>query len=85
LLFRFGVKIRSPLQLPDDILSRVIELAKQSLELHPDPTRDNDGAMICKMMKLTLDKEFGVHWHVMVGNDFGSLVTYHKQRKYINT
>jgi hypothetical protein len=52
-----------------------------SSEVNQNDLHDESEALhMAETLKVMLDKEFGAHWHCIVGRDFGSLITHQQQR-----
>jgi dynein light chain LC8-type len=70
-------RVKWPCDMPDDMLAHVISVGKQALQGR-DPGRE--GAVIAEAIKRQLDVKWGNHWHVVVGQHFGSHVVHEAAR-----
>ncbi len=62
--------------MPDAMQTEVMDLANTiSIELDVDKR----GALAAEKLKTELDKRFQPHWHVVIGNGFGSYVIHESQ------
>ena len=74
----WGAKVKWPADMNDDMLKSAIDLAKE----HVVPVADwqNDGDEAVQTMKAEFDEKWEPYWHVVVGKDFGALVTHESRR-----
>ena len=70
----WGAKVKTPTDLPDDILQDTIEISKAILA---EETDDNEAI---KRIKERMDERWKPNWHVICGRNFGSLVTHEANR-----
>lgn len=70
----FGVRLQVPCDMPDNILKHSINVCKTQLATITD--WHSQGDSIVETIKADLDKNFGEHWHVVMGKHFGSKVTH---------
>ena len=72
-----GAQLLAPCDMPDDIQVSVIEYAKQAVAKYDV---DRKGSEAAEYIKKYLESEFEPHWHVVIGNNFGSYVVHDEQR-----
>jgi dynein light chain LC8-type len=72
-----GARVETPCDMPDHILKDIIELAAQSSSKFDV---DREGAAAAQYIKSALDVKHEPHWHVVIGNGFGSYVIHESQR-----
>ena len=88
----WGAKVKTPVDMPDDMLKDAIEItareldtiaqkAKESGDPNIDPL-DMWGQDAAKNVKSEFDKKWTPYWHVIIGRNFGSFVT-HETRMFI--
>ncbi|XP_022766212.1 dynein light chain 1, cytoplasmic-like [Durio zibethinus] len=58
--------------MPEEMQSRVMELAYQALDLH----EVSDCQSIAHYIKQKFDEAYGTAWHCVVGKDFGSCISH---------
>ena len=66
-----GALVRLPVDMPDDLLAAIVNLAATA------PPHNQ-----AEYIKNKLDEEFAPHWHVTIGNSFGSHVV-HQAKKFV--
>lgn len=74
--FRFhGAEVNKPCDMPDKLLSDIITISKEaSLKFDVD----REGTQAAEHIKKSLDDKYHPHWHVVIGNAFGSHVIHEK-------
>ena len=72
-------RVMVPLDMPDNLVEVILALAKEAVKTFDV---DRAGADAAKFMKEKLDASYAPHWHVVVGNSFGSNVV-HESRCFI--
>ena len=88
----WGAKVKTPVDMPDDMLKDAIEItareldtiaakAKESGDPNIDPL-DTWGLEAAQNVKSEFDKKWTASWHVIIGRNFGSFVT-HETRMFI--
>jgi len=78
-VFVDGAEILVPCDMPDDLQRGIIECAKIAASKFDV---DRNGASAAEYIKKHLDEELEPHWHVVIGNNFGSYVV-HDQMRFI--
>jgi len=76
----FGAKVKTPVDMPDDILKDAITITINELNMHAGNFDTND--MIAKTIKEYMDKTWEPQWHVTIGRNFGSKIT-HETRRFL--
>eukprot|EP00592_Proboscia_alata_P016167 CAMPEP_0194400300 /NCGR_PEP_ID=MMETSP0174-20130528/127134_1 /TAXON_ID=216777 /ORGANISM="Proboscia alata, Strain PI-D3" /LENGTH=92 /DNA_ID=CAMNT_0039196795 /DNA_START=43 /DNA_END=321 /DNA_ORIENTATION=+ len=76
----WGAKVKTPIDLPDDILKDAITSTKSQLDTCENFESDAD--LIAQSLKEHMDKSWSPNWHVILGRKFGSMVT-HETRRFI--
>lgn len=71
--------IEEPCDMPDDMVLAIVRLAREAAGRFDV---DREGAKAAEYIKKKLDGIYGAHWHVVVGNGFGSEVI-HEQHCFI--
>ena len=74
-----GARVQLPIEMADDMLATIIAIVKESTVRFDV---DQQGAAAAELIKTRLDEQFNPHWHVAVGNGFGSYVV-HEQRAFV--
>ncbi len=75
-----GAKVFWPCDMPDDILTHVIKVSKEALT-GKDPGKQ--GVAIAEAIQKQLNQRWDPHWHVVVGQHFGSH-TVHDQQRFVH-
>mmetsp|Transcript_27777 Transcript_27777/g.36408 ORF Transcript_27777/g.36408 Transcript_27777/m.36408 type:complete len:103 (+) Transcript_27777:68-376(+) len=76
----WGAKVKTPMDMRDDILRDAIETSRKWLEEIPD--FEAQGLEIAEKIKKEFDERWEPHWHVVIGRNFGSFVT-HETRGFL--
>ena len=76
--YMWGAKIKWPADMPDDILKFSVDTATQALEECED--WEKQGESVVEAVKKKFDAQWGPHWHVIIGKNFGSFVTHETER-----
>ena len=77
-----NVKVKTPIDMPDDMLKDAIDTVIQeftSIEMDDFETK---GINITKRIKEHMDEKWSPSWHVVIGRNFGSMVT-HETRSFL--
>lgn len=74
-----GAEIVSPCDMPEHIATMIVDIASQAAT-HFDV--DKQGTSAAEFIKKRLDDELEPHWHVIIGNSFGSHVV-HDSLRYV--
>jgi len=78
----WGAKVRTPINMPDDMLKDAIEtVTKELSEINID-NFENDGLCVVQKIKDHMDELWTPSWHVIIGRNFGSMVT-HESKKFL--
>ncbi|KAL3781164.1 hypothetical protein HJC23_008066 [Cyclotella cryptica] len=75
----FGAKVKSPIDLPDDILKDAVTFATEALSKCPSDDDEANNRAI-RQIKEHMDEMWSPNWHVICGRNFGSLVTHEAKR-----
>ena len=70
-------EIVNPCDMPEIMQREIVQTAKEAASRFDV---DKLGATAAEYIKKCLDQNFGAHWHVVIGNGFGSHVVHEKQR-----
>ena len=76
----WGAKVKTPVDMPDDMLQDAIQTVKTALEGCTD--FEADGMAVAGAVKQHFDKTWTPNWHVTIGRNFGSFVT-HETRGFL--
>ena len=63
-----GARVLWPPGMTEDTLLFIINMAKSALQ---SLSVEKDGNLIAEQIKTALDREYGNHWHVILGKAFG--------------
>jgi len=74
----WGAKVKTPTEMPDDILKDAITTSIEILSGSAADSEDNSDAI--QKIKEHMDKAWSPCWHVVCGRSFGSLVTHEANR-----
>ena len=89
--WKWGAKVRNPIDMPDDMLKSAIDISIKELEAMKskvDATKTGVdplevmGMEVAQNVKVALDSLWTPHWHVTIGRNFGSFVT-HEMRMFV--
>jgi dynein light chain LC8-type len=75
----YGAKVKTPIDMPDNILKDCIAFSLNALK---DVPADDDDQIqqIIQQIKEHMDENWEPTWHVVSGRNFGSLVTHQAAR-----
>ena len=79
----WGAKVKSPVDMPDDILKDAITTAIKELSSCDSDNDDQDNSRqnsAIQRIKEHMDEKWSPSWHVVCGRNFGSLVTHEAKR-----
>ena len=74
-----GALVRLPIDMADDMLSAIVAI---SVKCGTEFDLDKQGQSAAEYIKRKLDERFAPHWHVTIGNSFGSYVI-HEGKKFV--
>ena len=72
-----GAKVKSPIDMPDDMLKDVITFSPDALTRNIDNQSNDD---VLREIKEHMDEKWEPNWQVICGRNFGSLVTHEAKR-----
>ena len=76
----WGAKVKTPVDMPDDMLKDAITHVTSSLASCEN--FEQDGQDVVAEIKRFMDKNWTPNWHVVIGKNFGSFVT-HETRCFL--
>ncbi|GMI42061.1 hypothetical protein TrCOL_g1751 [Triparma columacea] len=76
----WGAKVKTPVDMPDDMLKDCIQNVTSALE--GVDNFEQDGQDVVGNIKKYMDKTWSPNWHVIIGKNFGSFVT-HETRCFL--
>lgn len=79
----WGAKVKSPVDMPDDVLKDAITFSMTELSACSAENDDKDNAkqnLAIQRIKEHMDEKWSPSWHVICGRNFGSLVTHEAKR-----